>query len=347
MSDASTENQQVESIDPRIRNLSYSSLNTLHSCPRKYQLYKLGSDESEGDLANRISSSITFAYGHVIGDGIQAILEGMPREQWLLRAFLFWEPDLLLANEKQNKSFWGAIHALDQFAAMRASGFLKGYKLVHYQDKPACELSFAIHLPAGFIYRGFVDVVLQHESTGKVLVLELKTTGSATVNPATYKNSAQAIGYSIVLDAIFPDLSSYEVLYLVYQAKSESYQPLTFNKSYYQRALWIRELLLDIEVIKMYEGVGIYPMRGESCFNFFKECEYYGLCTLSTERLTKVLPDNWDEKAAEELARFQIQISLEELIRAQVAKQAKSEQEPAIENTSINSVVIDMEDEIL
>lgn len=319
----STEEQTT--IDPRIKNLSYSSLLTLHSCPRKYQLYKLGAAELEEETAGTLSSSITFAYGHVIGDGIQAILEGCTREGingYLWRAFLFWDVDLLHVNEKQNKSFWGAIHALDQFAAMREAGYLSGYSLATYEGKPAAELSFAIILPDGFIYRGFVDAVLVHGATGEVLVLECKTTGSATVHPATYKNSAQAIGYSIVLDALFPDLSSYKVTYLVYQAKSETYQSLDFNKSYYQRALWIQELLLDIEVIKLYEQSQIYPMRGESCYSFFRECEYYGTCTLSTERLSAPLADDYAEKAAQELDRFQIKVSLQDLIEAQLAKES-------------------------
>lgn len=310
--------------DPRIKNLSYSSLLTLHSCPRRYQLYKLSAAESSDDEAGALSSSITFAYGHVVGDGIQAILSGQEREGangWLWRAFLMWDTDLENRNDKQNKSFYGAIHALDQFAAMRAQGYLEGYKLAEYQGKPAAELSFAIHLPDGFIYRGFVDAVLVHESTGKVLVLECKTTGSATVHPATYKNSAQAIGYSIVLDAIFPDLSSYNVTYLIYQAKSETYLSLDFNKSYYQRALWIQELLLDIEVIKMYENASIYPMHGESCYSFFRECEYYGTCTLSTARLASPLPIDYQDKAATDLAKFQIQITLNDLIEAQLAKE--------------------------
>ena len=165
---------------------------------------------------------------------------------------------------------------------MREHGYLDGYNLVRYQDKPATELSFVIHLPDGFKYRGFVDAVLQHEISGAVMVLEVKTTNATAVNPAQYKNSAQAIGYSIVLDALFPDLRAYEVLYLVYQTKSESYQQLPFEKSYHSRALWIRELLLDIELIKMYEQASIYPMHGESCYSFFRECEYLNLCTLST-----------------------------------------------------------------
>lgn len=66
-------------IDPRIRNLSYSSLLTLHSCPREFQLYKLGAD-SEGLIIEEDETdsdqSITFAYGHAVGNGVQYALQG-------------------------------------------------------------------------------------------------------------------------------------------------------------------------------------------------------------------------------------------------------------------------------
>ena len=223
-------------IDKRILNLSYSSLLTLHSCPRKFQLYRLNATVEQPE---DIPGSITFAYGHSVGEGIQHILTGLSWEQTLFKLFTAWEVDLLADNPKQNKSFWGAVFAVKQFHSLYSNGYLEGYELVHYQGIPATELSFAIHLPDGFIYRGFVDAVLQHTTTGEVLVLECKTTNATSVNPAQYKNSAQAIGYSIVLDAIFPTLSAYKVLYLVYQTKSESYVQLPFDKSYYSRALWI------------------------------------------------------------------------------------------------------------
>lgn len=309
-------------IDKRIRNLSYSSMLTLHSCPRKFQLYKLGSTRGEQD--EDIPGSITFAYGHLVGTGIQEILEGKSLSQTILNAFAHWDIDIFAENPKQNKSFWSGIHALRQFSYMRSQGYLDGYELVSYNGKPACELSFCIELPDGFLYRGFVDAVLQHESTGEVIVLECKTTGLANVNPATYKNSAQAIGYSIVLDAIFPALSSYKVLYLIYLSKAEEFIQLPFDKSYYQRALWIQELLLDIEMIKLYEAQSIYPMHGESCYSFFRECEYYQVCTLSTKHLTASLSQDAEDKMDDEIAKFQIRITLSDLINAQIAKETNS-----------------------
>lgn len=303
-------------IDKRIQNLSYSSLLTLHKCPRKFQLYRLQSHSTE---VEDIPQSITFAYGHVIGSGIQSILEGKSFTQTLWSAFLEWDVDLFATNDKQNKSFWGCVHALRQFAHIRST-VLDEWELVYYEGKPACELSFAIYLPGGFIYRGFVDAVLRHKHTGKVRVLECKTHSGTTINPATYKNSAQAIGYSIVLDAIFPDLSAYDVLYLAYSSKREEYDLIPFEKSYYARALWIRELLLDVDMIRMYEQNEIYPMRGESCFDFYRECEYLQHCTLSTEHLVSPITEQDVKKMDEELEKFQIKITLDELIQAQMNK---------------------------
>jgi hypothetical protein len=304
----------MQSLDPRILNLSYSSLLTLHSCPRRFQLDKL---QAPTETLEDIDSSVTFAFGHIVGHGIQCTLTGMNPDQVMWEMFLMWKPDLLAENPKQVKSFWYGVLAVQKFAALREQGFLDDYELVQYQGKPAVELSFRISFQDGFKYRGFVDVVLQHKTSGKVLVLELKTTSSASMNPATYKNSSQAIGYSIVLDALFPDLSSYEVLYLVYVTKTFEYHPLPFDKSYLQRALWIRELLLDIEVIKMYEEAGVFPMHGESCYNFYRECKYLNLCTLSTEVLTDVYEDGM-----EKVEEFQIEITLQDLLDSQLRKVA-------------------------
>lgn len=304
-------------IDPRILNLSYSSLLTLHSCPRKLQLERLNaiSESSES-----LSESITFSYGQVVGLGIQLALEGKDEGDILWAMFLGWKPELFADNPKQNKSFASAVFAVQKFQVLQSQGYLDGYELVYYQGKPACELSFLITLPNGFKYRGFVDAVLRHRVTGKVIVLECKTSSALSINPATYKNSAQAIGYSIVLDSLFPELSSYDVLYLIYSTKSYEYEQLSFTKSYVQRARWIQELVLDTQVIKLYNDSDCYPMRGESCFTYFRECQFMNLCQMETSRLTQA-PTVAQINELEKLnASYQIQITLEDLITSQLSK---------------------------
>ena len=304
-------------IDPRILNLSYSSLLTLHSCPRKLQPERLG---SVSEAVESLSETITFSYGQIVGLGIQMCLENKPEPEWMWQMFLGWKAELFADNPKQNKSFASAIFAVQKFQAMRDQGYLEGYSLVHYNGKPACELSFLITLPNGFKYRGFVDAVLQHDETGKVIVLECKTSSAVTINPATYKNSAQAIGYSIVLDSIFPELSAYDVLYLIYSCKSYQYEQLEFTKSYVQRARWIQELVLDTQTIRMYHDADCFPMRGESCFSYFRECQYMNLCQMQTDRLVSPITLTQATEIAEKNKTYQIQISLEELIESQLAK---------------------------
>jgi len=298
-------------MDHRLKRMSYSSSLLLHSCPRKYQLYKLNSQAEAVDDGGW--SSVTFAFGTTVGVGVQEVMLGTPIEEVIWKMFLAWDADLEGRDSKRNKNFYKAVAAVQKFVAVGKNGLLKDYELVHYNDKPAVELSFCIRFPDGFIYRGFVDAVLRHKYTGEIMVLECKTNSKDILNPAEYKNSSQAIGYSIVLDALFSDLSSYKVLYLIYKTKSMEYEAMSFVKSYLQRALWIQELLLDVEMIKMYENVQVYPMHGESCFHFYRECEYLNLCQLSTEHLTTPEPEENPEE-------FQINISIADLISAQFAK---------------------------
>lgn len=304
-------------MDLRIQNLSYSSLLQLHACPRKFQLQKLN---AEVDLDEDMSSSVTFSFGHTVGVGVATLLETNSLDTAIFKAFLEWKPELFADNPRQAKSFWLAVLALQKFHDLRETGFLEEWELMYFEGKPAIELSFIILLPNGFKYRGFVDAVLRNKETGEIMVLECKTTSASTVYSAQYKNSAQAVGYSVVLDHLCPDLSSYQVLYLPYKTKAREFEPMLFNKSYLSRALWLRELLLDCDTIMMYEEAGIYPMHGESCLDFFRECEYFNLCTLPTERLTS--PLNAEEEAAllKEHTTFQFQVPISALIEAQLAK---------------------------
>ena len=309
-------------MDLRLQQLSYSSRLTLHTCPRKYQLYRLNVVPNENADPGQ---SVTFAYGHIVGLGIQELLIHNDIDRAIWAAFLMWEPDLLDSNVKQNKSFWGGIAALQKFQSLLANGFMRGWCLYYHNDAPAVELSFIIQFPDGFTYKGFVDAVLVHPDTKEVMVLECKTTGQNYISSATYKNSAQAIGYSIVLDSLFPTLSSYKVQYLIYKTKAAEFEAMDFEKDYLSRALWIREILLDIEMIKMYENAEIYPMHGESCNDFYRECEYLGTCTLSTGNLVTDLTTEQNEKLlAGNASDFQINLSLSDLIQSQLNKEIEA-----------------------
>jgi hypothetical protein len=152
-------------------------------------------------------------------------------------------------------------------------------------------------------------------------VLELKTTGLKAVNEAQYKNSSQAIGYSIILDTVAPGLSSYELLYLVYVSSSQEYHPMPFTKNYSERAAWIRELLLDCDIIELYEKAEHYPKHGEFCFSFFRECEWMSNCKLSTKFLEVPYDPDAPVDRINNTSEFSLELNLMDLIDAQLDRQ--------------------------
>lgn len=290
-------------IPEQFRRLSYSSLLTLHSCPRKFQLDKLGVN------AGISTQSVTFAYGHAVGAGTQALLSGASIESAVWEAWLAWDyPDLYAENTSQKKSFHEAYLALIKVQDMIADGLLDGYTVLMYNGKPACELGFKIILPNGFTYRGYVDIVMQHED-GRVLVVELKTTSAYSINPAQYKHSAQALGYSLVLDHVLPNQKNYEVTYLAYLTKSQTWERLDFIKSYAQRAQFIRDVMLDVEFIMARDAEDYWPMRGESCMQYMSPCKHIDSCSISDKYL---LPQELDVMPADD--EYDIVLELDNLI---------------------------------
>ena len=111
----------TSSVDKRILNLSYSSLLELHSCPRKFQLYKLSATP---DTLESAESSLTFTFGQVVGLGIQLAFQEFTEDEIIWQMFLNWKVDLFFENKKQNKNFWQAVSAVQQFIKMRESGFI-------------------------------------------------------------------------------------------------------------------------------------------------------------------------------------------------------------------------------
>lgn len=326
MDETEARQELIDKMDPRLKLLSYSFQTLLHTCPRKYQLTRIRATQDEQDPLVSNNQNLTFAFGHIVGSGIQDVMCEKDYNTVVFNMFLAYHADLLDRNDKQVKSFWHAMLAIDRLISLREQGFLDEYELVYYKGAPAIELSFLIQLPDGFKMRGSVDAILRHKESGKILVLECKTSSSTTLNGATYKNSSQALGYSVILDILFPEASGYDVLYLVYLTKQQTYEQLHFHKNHTQKALWIQELLLDVETLKLYEISGVYPMYGHSCYDFFRECEFFQTCNLSTKLLTtpQSKEDNTETNSTY-TGSYTITLSLLDLISGQLDKNERNE----------------------
>lgn len=304
-------------IDPRLLDTSYSSTQDFASCPRKFQLRKLNSVVTKASL-NDFKKNLTFQYGHTIGQLVQDTLEGkLTRDQIIWKAFTQWDLSLNQENERQHKSFYHAIEAIESLWTLQDAGFFDEYEVATLKDgRPAIELSFKIVYPDGTIYRGFVDAVLRHKISGEYVILELKSNSGTWVNPDTYRNSEQAIGYSVILDQIVDGNIDYTVHYLVHMTRLRKWESMPFQKSYTQRALWVRDRLWDASVIsdliKNEGSHGVWPMRSQGCVSFGSACQFMGLCHLDTAQLIKPLTQRTADRYKDEVVDFTFKI--EELV---------------------------------
>lgn len=300
-------------MDTRLKLLSHSSICSLHSCPRRLQLTRLWPEWVNEDTVDTV-------YGRMFGEGLQSILTGIPLEKALVGAATQWSLDLY--EFKKEKSFWHCWQAIERFAWMLPESPLADYEMVWYNGKPATELSFCIALPDGFYYRGFIDAVLRHRHSGEYLVMDAKTSGMNHSNPAKYQNSGQVLGYSVVMDKVAPGCQSFNVMYYEYLTYLEKFVAHDFVMDYLDRAMWIRDLLLDIEVMKMYGNYAEWPKHGEHCVAYGRVCRFIDNCGMQTAHLLGTYEESQDALELDLAKRkgipYDINVTLEELIESQM-----------------------------
>lgn len=288
--------------------LSFSTLNLLHSCERKFQLAKLLDNEQR-------ETSEHLSFGAGFGAGIASYLTDQDPEKALYLAWLAYYPQIETEKKNQARMFVALERAFFVLDTL-----LQDYELVFFEGKPACELSFRLDIDNDYYYVGYIDAVLRHRYDRRVVVFEVKTTGLLLKDlTPLYKHSGQALGYSISLDRIMGEqLSSYGVLYFVAQMGKDQADAtihlMPFNKTILDRLNWFIVLGLDVKHLKEMESLQIYPRRGDSCLKFNKPCNQFGTCHLhSLDRPKVEEPDevcyqfiyNLDELITDHLRRLQ------------------------------------------
>lgn len=311
----------TNTIHPNLKLLSHSSESLLDACGRKFQLYRMmpRSDmRREGDFHTD--------FGHLVGFGCQLILQEASMNRVFWEMFLAWKLDIEDSDgEAAGKTFWHALHAVEKFATFVATE-LVDYRIVMYDGSPATELGYKIDCEDGFYSRGKLDALLRHRITKQYAVFECKTTGARRLHEAMYKNSGQGVGYSVVVDAISIAANEstdqpYSVLYCVYQTFRHEWTLFEFTKTFTERALWIKDLLLHIKRISDYAEAGYFPKNGNSCYAFFRPCEYFEVCGMSDRVL--IGDESKIEPLEEKEEQYKFHFTLDELIDAQLQKQGK------------------------
>jgi len=306
-------------IHYNLRTLSYSGLLTFHSCPRKFQLNRLLPREAteETDEGGHLD------FGTVVGNGVQELLVTGSMERAIFKAFIDWKDNLESERgAKSSKTFWHAVQAIKKFTEI-INGPLAMYELAYFNGKPAVELGFRIDFGNGFKFRGKLDALLIHRINRSYLPLECKTTGWSVIDEAMYGNSAQGVGYGVVIDRVAfesdTEVNSYNVFYPVYMTKKAEWVPMFFPKSNSSRAGWLQSVFFDVMRIKEYAEIDHFPMHGESCFGFNKQCKHYGMCGLSTSTLVGDM--NSVPIKLDKVEDYPLEFDVDDLINAQIAKE--------------------------
>lgn len=274
---------------PKLRH-SYSANEKLRVCPRLYQLTRIKVNDMVEEQTPE--NNIHLDYGSAMGAGIQAMLLAVHNGHSKDLAIQIATVAVLASYQGQcdtpekGKTLNSLLLALKSF---HANWDWDVWDLAYFNGKPAIELSFKLvyDVESGDYYCGFVDAILRNRLTGEHAVLELKTTGMNLLDiKPLYSNSDQAIGYSLVLDALSGGTSSFTVLYGVIRVgKDKEFCPKTelhpFPKTAKDRLEWLLSQSLDYQRLKEYEELGVYPKWGASCIQYMRPCSMYGICDLA------------------------------------------------------------------
>ncbi len=283
--------------------LSHSALTTLLTCERKFQIDRLlvGQQKREESAAT--------VFGKSIGAGVASYLLHQDPDRALFEAYLAYTP--ALEDDKRSEEI--ATNLLLAFSKL--DDLLLDWEVAIFQDKPAVELSFRLNINEQCYFVGYVDIVLKNRWNGRYAILENKTTGLNLFDLSSiFKNSGQALGYSIILDKIAgQDNSEYDVIYFIGKLNSKTsggFAPSTLVETYpktlQDRLNWFIALSMDVNRLTQMLDLNVFPMRGGSCLQYMRPCTHFGVCHMQALDQYKVIePD---------LIEYQFVYNLEDLI---------------------------------
>lgn len=302
---------------------TYSILERFNACPRAFALDKIKAGrELTGGVPE--AKNIDFVYGHAVGAGVQGLLAtGNNLLGGLVAAFVGWKADYDFGTSevlaKKKKTFISAQVAVEKFHyLLQTHEVLSMYEIlvVHLrgQDMPAVELSFKLDAENGYQHYGHIDAIVRNKLTGKIAVMEFKTSGYTSIDAALFANSNQALGYAVALDTIAPGVTEYDVIYCVYSPKSGEWTVLEFHKTLKKKAEWVQDLLLSHQQIGVYRQLNYYPKRGSACMQYNRRCEWFGECDFISKQASAAIPE---ADAGESVEHVDFAFSLSDVIANQ------------------------------
>lgn len=269
--------------------LSYSSMNTFLSCPKKFIYQKCSELQTEkrNSAASLIGTSIheSFQYYLITKNSTNAI-------KLLMMKYPI----------KLKKAMSGKYHFLAAYKILVS--LIKWYEesgldLLYINDKPAVEFMVQTQYEiegAKFLkllnWLGFIDAIFIDKNTGELIICDIKTSSTTStpeednikysLSPQTVEyvtNVLNLLGYS--QEEAKQVISSVKVLYLVCHFNNYQYEvsPIYFNKDescVTNLENGIKQLVNTIEYCK--DDSSKYYSSG-NCVSFAQVCPFFELCS--------------------------------------------------------------------
>jgi PD-(D/E)XK nuclease superfamily len=267
--------------------ISYSSMNEIHSCARKYQIRKrFEHSQSNWD------ASIASMGGNAIHRYIQAIAAGMTTNEADIEFFYAWDFNVEVADSQYNRDARGmeaclisAKHAVDALGINpeNVARIVTGGISV-----PAIEVKANIILNSSswvneYHYRLAIDLIMHNKLGDTYSVYDIKSHRDTSTLPLDYKYryDLQTVPYGLVVAEICgKSIDSFQAHYLPIFV--DSIQPrseiINFTRTHSDLEHWLDATKRQIEQIEQYYMRDVWPRTTTGCDAYRKPCKYFKYC---------------------------------------------------------------------
>jgi hypothetical protein len=277
--------------------VSYSSLNLLDSCARKFEFNKL--------FPRRARDFDTFAadVGTALHRGYQTYL--MTRDEskamWALMQEYPYE-----AEWNQTVDVRGLQAAVVTLEEMIVSEGMKEWEVAEIKRPntadeiksgltggvvvPAIEVPFELRLKGltlpdgrGIAFTGFIDAFLRNTMADDLFrSMDIKTHRRTTRDAtAKYKYDSQQVPYGVVLEHIQgKPITEFEVMYLdTFVDLAEPWiEPYHYMKTADDIQEWLLNTVMKCQRIQRFMEMDYFPRTDGGCMSFFRPCFFLDIC---------------------------------------------------------------------
>lgn len=277
--------------------VSYSSLNLLDTCMRKFEFNKLYPRRARDpdQFAADVGSALHHGYQHYLTHGD----EDAATWQLMLDYPYIGE----FSQRTDDRSLEACISTLDE---MMHYGKMEEWELMTIKRPPtdeeresgldgvivpAIEVPFELRLKGidlpdgrGIAFTGFMDAAMRHRVTDRVRTMDIKT-NRRTMEDATpkYKFDGQQIPYGIVLEHIVGNrVEEFEVLYLdcYVDLVAPRVQLYPFRKDSSDIQDWLINTVLAAQRIQRSMEMDYFPRTNGGCMSWNRPCYFLDICEI-------------------------------------------------------------------